>query len=279
MTLNKQQAALCANNRTDFSGLSAVILNCTLKRPDTESHTGRLLSVPAEIMRRNGVSVEEVFGTQAALRRMTRQGHGRIVSVGSALGYRGIPLQAPYCAAKFAVRGFLDSLRSELIHDKSPVRLTEVHLPAVNTPQFDWARNKMPRRPQPVPPIYQPQAIARALYRAAHDAPREVWLGGSAVQVILGHAAAPGVLDRVLARKAYSGQQTHEPAEARLDNLFQPMDEARHYGANGRFDDRAAPEVAEYRPGRLRGGTVAVAGALVAGGLAVLLGASRGRRH
>lgn len=219
----------------------------------------------------------QVFGTQAALRQMKRQGHGTIVSVGSALAYRGIPLQAPYCAAKFATRGFLDSLRSELIHDKSPIRLTAVHLPAVNTPQFDWARNKMPRRAQPVPPIYQPQAIARALYRAAQDAPRELWLGGSAAKVILGDAVAPTRVDQVLADQGYSGQQTDEPAQDRADNLFQPMDELQDFGAEGRFDAEARPEVRTYNPGVLRGGAV-VGAALVAGaGIAALLEARRRR--
>lgn len=219
----------------------------------------------------------QVFGTQAALRQMKRQGHGTIVSVGSALAYRGIPLQAPYCAAKFATRGFLDSLRSELIHDKSPIRVTAVHLPAVNTPQFDWARNKMPRRAQPVPPIYQPQAIARALYRAAHDAPRELWLGGSAAKVILGDALAPTKVDTVLADQGYSGQQTQEPAQTRGDNLFQPMDERQDFGAEGRFDAEARPEVRTYNPGYLRGGAF-LGAALVAGaGLAALLEARRRR--
>lgn len=219
----------------------------------------------------------QVFGTQAALRQMKRQGHGTIVSVGSALAYRGIPLQAPYCAAKFATRGFLDSLRSELIHDKSPIRLTAVHLPAVNTPQFDWSRNKMPRRAQPVPPIYQPQAIARALYQAAQDAPRELWLGGSAAKVILGDAAAPTRVDQVLADQGYAGQQTDEPAQERPDNLFQPMDESQDFGANGRFDDAASSKVRAYDPGRLRGGAVVLAGLVAAGGVAALLRSRRDR--
>ncbi|MGR3248854.1 MAG: SDR family oxidoreductase [Paracoccus sp. (in: a-proteobacteria)] len=213
----------------------------------------------------------QVFGTMAAVRQMSRQGHGTIVSIGSALAYRGIPLQAPYCAAKFAVRGFLDSLRAELLHDGSPLRVTEVHLPAVDTPQFDWARNKMPHRPQPVPPIYSPQAIAVEVYRAAMEAPREVWLAGSAVKAILGDAAAPTVVDRVLAGQAYSGQQTDQAAESRRDNLFDPVDDLQDHGANGRFGDRARTRVRSIRPARLRAGAAAVAVGLVAGGVIALL--------
>lgn len=236
-------------------------------------------TIPEEFRRVTEVTyLGQVHGTMSALRRMSRQGHGTIVSVGSALAYRGIPLQAPYCAAKFAVRGFLDSLRAELIHDRSPVRVTEVHLPAVNTPQFDWARNKMPRRPQPVPPVYQPEAVARAIVRAAHEAPREVWLGGSALRVILGDAVAPGMVDRALARQGYDGQQTDAPAQARRDNLFEPLDEDRDHGMHGRFGDCAASEVMALRPGRLRAGAAVAAGALALGGLAVLLGAGRPRR-
>jgi NAD(P)-dependent dehydrogenase (short-subunit alcohol dehydrogenase family) len=212
----------------------------------------------------------QVFGTQAALRHMRRQGSGTILSIGSALAYRGIPLQAPYCAAKFATRGFLDALRAELIHEQSPVRLTEVHLPAVNTPQFDWARNKMPHRAQPVPPIHKPEAIAKAVYRAALQAPREVWLAGSAVQAILGDAAVPAVVDNVLARNGYSGQQTDEPAWDRPDNLFEPMDDARDYGASGRFGDAARTHVTAYHPSRLRLFGTAVACAVLYGGVKAL---------
>lgn len=205
----------------------------------------------------------QVFGTQAALRQMRRQGSGTILSVGSALAYRGIPLQAPYCAAKFATRGFLDSLRTELLHEKSRIRLTEVHLPAVNTPQFDWARNKMPNRAQPVPPIHAPGPVARAIYRAAIKAPREVWLAGSAVKAIVGDAAAPALVDRVLASQGYDGQQTDAPAQERPDNLFQPLDVSIDYGAEGAFGDEARGSVAAFHPGRMR-----AAGAFLGGALA-----------
>lgn len=214
----------------------------------------------------------QVFGTQAALRRMRAQGHGTIVSIGSALAYRGIPLQAPYCAAKFATRGFLDSLRTELLHENSPVRLTEIHLPAVNTPQFDWARNKMPRKAQPVPPIHSPEAIARAVHRAALDAPREVWLAGSAVKAILGDAAAPALVDRILARQGYRGQQTGQAAVPRPDNLFAPLDDTEDHGASGRFGDEARPHVSAFRPARLRAGAAAIACAVGYGIVRTMLG-------
>ncbi|MBM3605848.1 MAG: SDR family oxidoreductase [Alphaproteobacteria bacterium] len=220
----------------------------------------------------------QVFGTQAALRHMRRQGHGTILSVGSALAYRGIPLQAPYCAAKFATRGFLDSLRTELLHEESPVRLTEVHLPAVNTPQFDWARNKMPNRAQPVPPIFAPEAIARAIHRAAIDAPREIWLGGSAVQAILGDAVAPALVDHILAGQGYSDQQTDDREPDRPDNLFKAMDESRDYGAAGRFGDEARPHVGTYHPARLRAAAAAVAGVLAVGAAALVIGRTSGGR-
>lgn len=222
----------------------------------------------------------QVHGTIAALRHMRRQGHGTIVSVGSALAYRGIPLQAPYCGAKFAVRGFLDSLRSELLHDESPIRLTAVHLPAVNTPQFDWARNKMAHRPQPVPPIFQPEAIARAIFRAAHEAPRELWVGRSTLQVITGHAAAPSVVDNTLASQGYSGQQTSEPAnEGRPDNLFEPVDHDRDFGAHGRFDRQASHRAMAIDPGLLRSGLMVAAGAVALGGLAYALAGGKADRH
>ncbi|MGK7868120.1 SDR family oxidoreductase, partial [Falsiroseomonas sp. E2-1-a20] len=140
-----------------------------------------------------------VHGTLAALQHMRPRNRGTIVQVGSALAYRAIPLQAAYCAAKFAMRGFTDSLRSELIHAGSGVRLTMVQLPAVNTPQFDWARNHMPRRPRPVAPVFAPEAVAEHILRAAREAPRELWVGGPAVQAILGNMVAPGLLDRMLA--------------------------------------------------------------------------------
>lgn len=179
-----------------------------------------------------------VYGTLAALKRMRERDRGTIVQVGSALAHRAIPLQAPYCAAKFAVRGFTDSLRSELLHDRSRIRLTMVQLCAFNTPQFDWARSHMPMRPQPVPPIYAPELAAHAILRAARRPRREVWVGTPTLQAILGQKLAPGLLDRVLARMGYDGQLTHEPeTPGRADNLFAPV--AGDAGAHGRFERRA----------------------------------------
>jgi NAD(P)-dependent dehydrogenase (short-subunit alcohol dehydrogenase family) len=178
-----------------------------------------------------------VHGTLAALKRMRKQDRGTIVQVGSALAYRSIPLQAPYCAAKHAIVGFTDSLRSELLHQNSPIHVSVVHLPAVNTPQFSWARNKMKRQAQPLPPIFQPEVAADAIHYAAFHPRREYWVGRSAIMAILGQKLFPGLLDRKMARDAYGGQQTNEPAEERADNLVEQLPGG--YGAHGRFDDRA----------------------------------------
>jgi NAD(P)-dependent dehydrogenase (short-subunit alcohol dehydrogenase family) len=181
----------------------------------------------------------QVYGTMTALSRMRKRDHGTIVNVGSALAYRAIPLQSVYCGAKYAVRGFTDSIRSELIHDGSAIRLVMVHLPAVNTPQFDWALNKLGRRPQPVPPIFQPEVPARAIVDAALNPDRrEIWVGLPTVIAILTNKLAPGLLDRYLARTGYSGQLTDEPLPPDAPaNLFKTADG--DYGAHGRFDSRA----------------------------------------
>lgn len=235
-------------------------------------------TTPEEFRRVTEVTyLGQVHGALAALRHMRPRGRGTIVSIGSALAYRGIPLQAPYCAAKFATRGFLDSLRTELLHEESPIRVTEVHLPAVNTPQFDWARNRMPHRAMPVPPVFQPEAIAREVHRAALHGPREVWLGGSAAQAILGDAAAPGLVDRLLSDRGYSGQQTDEPAQDRPDNLFEPMDRDQDFGARGRFDHIASDRVRAIDPLWLKTAAVAAAGALAVGGLALAAAWGRSR--
>lgn len=179
------------------------------------------------------------YGTMAALKRMKVRDRGTIVQVGSAVAYRSIPLQSAYCGAKAAIRGFTDSLRSELIHDKSRVRLTMVHLPALNTPQFDWARNKLGKRGQPLPPIYQPEVAARAIFDAAMRAPREIWLGKTTIQAILGNMVAPGLLDTVMAKQAYSGQMTNEPENPeRADYLFEPVEGL--HRTHGRFNQKAS---------------------------------------
>ena len=181
----------------------------------------------------------QVYGTMTALSHMRKRDHGTIVNVGSALAYRAIPLQSAYCGAKYAVRGFTNSVRTELIHDGSSVRLVMVHLPAVNTPQFDWALNKLGQRPQPVPPIFQPEVPARAIVDAALNPDRrEVWVGLPTVIAILANKLAPGLLDRYLARTGYSGQLTDEPVPPDAPvNLFKTADG--DYSAHGRFDSRA----------------------------------------
>jgi NAD(P)-dependent dehydrogenase (short-subunit alcohol dehydrogenase family) len=180
-----------------------------------------------------------VYGTLAALGRMLPRDRGHIVQVGSALAYRGIPLQAAYCGAKHAIQGFMDSLRAELLHDGSRVRVTMVQLPALNTPQFGWVRSRLPRKPQPVPPIFQPEVAARAIHWAARHPRRELFVGWPTVVAIVGNKIAPGLGDWYLARTGFASQQTDEPADPhRPDNLWQPL--AGDHGAHGRFDARAA---------------------------------------
>jgi NAD(P)-dependent dehydrogenase (short-subunit alcohol dehydrogenase family) len=190
---------------------------------------------PEEFRRATEVTyLGSVWGTLAALRRMRPRDRGVVVQVGSALAYRGIPLQAPYCGAKHALQGFLESLRCELLHDQSNVRLTMVQLPAVNTPQFTWARGKLPKTPQPVPPIFQPEVAADAIVWAAHHPQREVMVGGATVKAIVGNAIAPSFVDRYLARNGFDAQQTREPNGDRPDNLFDPVRGTQ--AAHGPFD-------------------------------------------
>lgn len=153
-----------------------------------------------------------VHGTQAALKRMRPRRRGTIVQVGSGLAERSVPLQSVCCGAKAAIRGFTDHVRSELIHDRAGIGLRMVHLPAINTPQLDWARNKTGRRPQPVPPIFRPEVPARAIYLAGTRGLREIWVGWPTVKAILGTRPALGYADHWLARMGYSGQLTHQPA-------------------------------------------------------------------
>jgi short-subunit dehydrogenase len=193
----------------------------------------------AEVERGTQVTyLGQVYGMMTALKHMRPRNRGVIVNVGSALAYRSVPLQAIYCGAKAAIRGFTDSLRSELIHDKLSIRLTVVDLPAVNTPQFDWALNKTAYRPQPVPPIFQPEVPARAIYFAATHKRREIWLGFSTIKAILANRLAPGLLDRYLAKAGYTGQLTQQKKSPNApSNLFEPVPGP--YGAHGRFDARA----------------------------------------
>ena len=179
-----------------------------------------------------------VNGILAALRRMRPRDVGTIVQVGSALAYRSIPLQASYCAAKFAIRGFVDSLRCELLHEGSRVRITSVHLPAVNTPQFSLVRTRLPRHPQPAPPIFQPEVAAEAVVWASEHSRREVMVGGSTVATVVANKLAPGLVDRYLARTGYDSQQSDQPVQPdRPDNLYEPV--SGDHGAHGVFDSRA----------------------------------------
>jgi NAD(P)-dependent dehydrogenase (short-subunit alcohol dehydrogenase family) len=181
-----------------------------------------------------------VNGSLAALRRMLRRNRGKIVQVGSALAYRSLPLQSAYCAAKHAIVGFTDSLRCELIHEHSQVSVTVVHMPALNTPQFGWVKSRLRNKAQPVPPIFEPEVGARAVYWAAHHDRAEVYVGGSTVQAIVGNKIAPRLLDRYLGRTGYRSQQTAEPEDPkRPDNLWEPVDARRDFGAHGTFDGRA----------------------------------------
>jgi NAD(P)-dependent dehydrogenase (short-subunit alcohol dehydrogenase family) len=180
---------------------------------------------PAEFQRVTEVTyLGFVYGTMSALKRMIPRDRGCVVQVGSALAYRSIPLQAAYCGAKHAIVGFTDSIRSELIHTRSRVRLTIVHLPAMNTPQFDWCRTHLPRQPQPVPPIYEPEVAARAIFEASDGRRREVFVGAPTVVAIEGTKFAPGIADRYLADKGFDSQMTSESiAPNRPDNLFLPV--------------------------------------------------------
>ncbi len=181
-----------------------------------------------------------VYGSLAALKRMLPRDEGVIIQVGSALAYRGIPLQAAYCASKHAIQGFCDSLRCELLHDKSNVRVTMIQMPALNTPQFGWVKSRLPHKAQPVPPIYQPEVAARAVLFASHHARREIYVGLPTVEAIVGNKIAPGLLDHYLARTGFSGQQTDEPEDPnRPNNLWEPVDAETDHGAHGQFDARA----------------------------------------
>ncbi|MGI8891655.1 MAG: SDR family oxidoreductase [Chthoniobacterales bacterium] len=181
-----------------------------------------------------------VYGTLSALRRMLPRDRGLIIQVGSALAYRGIPLQAAYCASKHAVQGFCDSLRCELLHDKSKVQVTMIQMPALNTPQFGWVKSRLPRRAQPVPPIFEPKVAADAIRFASHHPRREFYVGWPAVQAIVGNKLAPGLLDHYLARTCFDAQQTNEPENPeRPDNLWEPQDGERDHGAQGRFQERS----------------------------------------
>jgi NAD(P)-dependent dehydrogenase (short-subunit alcohol dehydrogenase family) len=210
-----------------------------------------------------------VNGTSAALRSMLPRDRGTIVQVGSALAYRGIPLQSAYCGAKHAIQGFHESLRCELLHDKSNVHVTMVQMPAVNTPQFSWVLSRLPRQAQPVAPIYQPEVAADAVvYAADHPRRREYWVGGSTAATLAANAVAPGLLDRYLARTGFRDQQTAEPREpGQPTNLWAPADAARDFGAHGIFDDESTSRSPQLWASQHHGVVGLGAAAVVAGAL------------
>jgi short-subunit dehydrogenase len=244
-------------------GGKALILPCDVSDPDGIEHAAAevegefgpidiwinnaMLSVFSPVME---MTVEEfrrvtevtylgyVYSTLSALRRMLPRDRGVIIQVGSVLAYRGIPLQSAYCGAKHAVKGFVDSLRSELIHDNSNVQVAMVQLPAINTPQFSWVKSRLPNKPQPLPPIFEPEVAAEAIVHIANHPRREMYVGMPAVKVITANKFVPGLLDHYLAAVAYEGQQTDEPVDPnRRDNLWEPL--PGDHGAHGEFCDRA----------------------------------------
>jgi short-subunit dehydrogenase len=228
---------------------------------------------PEEFKRATEVTyLGTVYGTMVALKRMIARDRGKIVQVGSALAYRAIPLQAAYCGSKFGIRGFTDSIRTELLHDNSKVQIAMVQLPGVNTTQFNWCRSKLPDHPMPVPPIYQPEIPAEAVYWAAHHRRRELWVGYSAVEAILANKLAPGLADRYLAKTGFSGQQISDmPVSAdRPDNLFEPVPGMA--ATHGMFDEQA-----KVRSPQLWATThrAVIAGAVVGAVAAGVAGAAR----
>jgi hypothetical protein len=221
---------------------------------------------PDEFRRATEVTyLGSVWGTHSALKRMLPRDRGTIVQVGSALAYRGIPLQSAYCGSKHASKGFFESVRSELLHDGSGVHITMVQLPGLNTPQFDHGRSKLPKQPMPVPPIYQPEVAAEAIYFAAHTRRRQIYVGGSTVATILGNKIAPGLGDWYLAKTGVKGQQTDPVIGPRDGNLFEPSGAP---GAHGRFDAQARSRSYQLWVDQHR--RALLAGAAAAFGLAAL---------
>jgi NAD(P)-dependent dehydrogenase (short-subunit alcohol dehydrogenase family) len=213
-----------------------------------------------------------VWGTHVALARMRSRGRGVVVQVGSALAFRGIPLQAPYCGAKHAIKGFTESVRSELLHEGSNVRVRIVHLPALNTPQFDIGRNKMPKRPQPVPPIYEPEVAADAIVWAAQHSRRQLFVGVPTLKTVWGNKLAPQVADWYLARNGYSAQLTDDHERERPDNLFEPV--PGDQGAHGRFRGVRGRSV-QLAASKHRRALGVAAAAVLGGGLAAAAAARR----
>ena len=216
-----------------------------------------------------------VYATMAVLPLMRKRGEGTIVQVGSALAYRGIPLQTAYCGSKHAIQGFHESLRTELLHEKSPVKVTMVQMPAVNTPQFSWVLNRLKKHAQPVPPIYEPAVAGRGvLYAAEHPQRREYWVGGSTAATLAANAIAPGILDQYLARTGFKSQQTDKPHNADQPvNLWDPADAERDFGTRGVFANRSKDRSIQLWMSHHHG-LLAAVGAALALGAAVAAGRS-----
>lgn len=208
-----------------------------------------------------------VYGTMSALKRMRPRDRGTIVQVGSALAYRGIPLQTAYCGAKHAIQGFNEALRTELLHEGSGIKNTMVQMPAVNTPQFSWVLSRLPHQAQPVPPIYQPEVAARGVvHAAAHPERREYWVGGSTAATLIANAVMPGVLDRYLAKTGFKAQQTPDPRDPNQPaNLREPADTSKDFGAHGIFDHKASPRSYQLVASQHHGLVAAAAGTALAG--------------
>jgi short-subunit dehydrogenase len=238
---------------------------------------GEFLDIePDEYRRSTEVSyLGMVWGTRAALKRMVPRDHGSIVQVCSAMSYRGIPLQSPYCGAKHACKGFTESIITELLHNKSKVQVSMVQLPGVNTTQFTWGRTKLPKQTMPVPPIYQPEVAADAIHYAAHHKRRQIYVGIPTVMNIIGERVAPWLLDRYLAKTGYQSQMTDKDLDPNgHDNLFEPVDEDR--GAHGPFDEKAHGISPQYELAKRRGMLLAGAGAAAASaGIAAVRAMSR----
>jgi short-subunit dehydrogenase len=218
-----------------------------------------------------------VHGTLAAIEPMRLQGRGAIVQVGSALAYRAIPLQGAYCACKFAIRGFTDSLRAELIHDRSRITVSMLQMPGMNTPQFDWARNKLPNKYQPVGDVFDPEVAAEAAFRAVRTGAREYWVGGSAIEAIVGQMIAPGLMDRHVGEAAWGPQISDIPEDPeRPDNLFEPA--PGNQGARGRFGAIAKPRALILDPEKARAGAALGLAAGAAALLGICFGRALGRR-
>lgn len=225
---------------------------------------------PEEFARATNVSyLGMVWGTRAALQRMMPRDRGSIVQVCSAMSYRGIPLQSPYCGAKHACKGFTESVLTELLHHKSKVQISMVQLPGVNTTQFTWGRTKLPKQTMPVPPIYQPEVPADAIHYAAHHKRRQIYVGIPTVMNILGERTVPWLLDRYLAKSGYKSQMTQQPLEPEgHDNLIEPIDEDR--GSHGPFDEKAHSRSVQLSLSKHRGVVLAGMGSAAAGAAAAL---------